>query len=51
MPNHSTIVPAESRGAVLGALLGVGNGIEAFPERWIKGLLNLPPEIGLEKGP
>lgn len=39
------------RGAVLGALLGAGNGIEAFPERWIKGLLNPPPEIGLEKGP
>ena len=39
------------RGAVLGALLGAGNGIQAFPERWIQGLLNPPPEIGSEKGP
>jgi ADP-ribosylglycohydrolase len=33
------------RGAVLGALLGAGNGVEAFPNRWIRGLLNPPPEI------
>ena len=25
------------RGAVLGALLGAANGVEAFPERWIRG--------------
>jgi ADP-ribosyl-[dinitrogen reductase] hydrolase len=33
------------RGAVLGALLGAANGIEALPERWIKGLQNPPPEL------
>jgi ADP-ribosylglycohydrolase len=33
------------RGAVLGALLGAEKGLEAFPRRWIKGLLNPPPEI------
>jgi ADP-ribosylglycohydrolase len=33
------------RGAVLGALLGAANGIEAFPERWIRGLRQPPPEI------
>jgi len=33
------------RGAVLGALLGAANGIEAFPERWIKGLRHPPPEL------
>ena len=33
------------RGAVLGALLGAANGIEAFPERWIRGLHNPPPEL------
>jgi ADP-ribosylglycohydrolase len=33
------------RGAVLGALLGAANGIEAFPERWIKGLRHTPPEF------
>jgi len=33
------------RGAVLGALLGAANGIEGFPERWIKGLHNPPPEL------
>lgn len=32
------------RGAVLGALLGAGNGIEAFPERWVRGLV-LPPPV------
>ena len=33
------------RGAVLGALLGAANGIEAFPGRWIKGLGHPPPEL------
>ncbi len=33
------------RGAVLGALLGAANGIEAFPERWIRGLRHPPPEL------
>lgn len=32
------------RGAVLGALLGAGNGVEAFPHRWIRGLV-LPPPV------
>ena len=33
------------RGAVLGALLGAANGMEAFPDRWIKGLRHPPPEL------
>jgi ADP-ribosylglycohydrolase len=33
------------RGAVLGALLGVQNGLENFPRRWVEGLLNPPPEL------
>jgi ADP-ribosyl-[dinitrogen reductase] hydrolase len=33
------------RGAVLGALLGAANGIEPFPERWIKGLRHPPTEL------
>ena len=33
------------RGAVLGALLGAGNGIESFPERWIVGLRHPPPDL------
>ena len=33
------------RGAVLGALLGAANGIESFPERWIRGLRHHPPEL------
>jgi ADP-ribosylglycohydrolase len=33
------------RGAVLGALLGAGNGMEAFPERWISRLFSPPPEL------
>jgi ADP-ribosylglycohydrolase len=33
------------RGAVLGALLGAANGMEALPERWIKGLRRPPPEL------
>ena len=34
------------RGAVLGALLGAANGIEAFPGLWIKGLCHAPPSLG-----
>jgi ADP-ribosyl-[dinitrogen reductase] hydrolase len=33
------------RGAVLGALLGAANGVEAFPDSWIAGLRNPPPEM------
>jgi hypothetical protein len=33
------------RGAVLGALLGAGNGIRALPESWIKGLRHPPPNL------
>jgi ADP-ribosylglycohydrolase len=36
------------RGAVLGALLGGANSIEAFPQRWIEGLLQPPPDLELE---
>jgi ADP-ribosylglycohydrolase len=32
------------RGALLGAILGAANGLEAIPERWVKGLLHPPPE-------
>ena len=35
------------RGAVLGALLGAANGLEAFPARWVKGLRQTPPDFGL----
>ena len=35
------------RGAVLGALLGAANGVEAFPSRWVKGLRLRPPELDL----
>jgi ADP-ribosyl-[dinitrogen reductase] hydrolase len=33
------------RGAVLGALLGAANGLEGFPQRWVTGLRNPPPEL------
>jgi ADP-ribosylglycohydrolase len=33
------------RGAVLGALLGAAHGKDAFPERWIRHLLDPPPEL------
>ncbi len=36
-----------ARGAVLGALLGASLGVEKFPERWIKGLLEPLPDLGL----
>jgi ADP-ribosylglycohydrolase len=35
------------RGAVLGALLGAENGMEAFPALWVKGLRHPPPELDL----
>jgi ADP-ribosyl-[dinitrogen reductase] hydrolase len=35
------------RGAVLGALLGAANGLEAFPTRWVKGLRHPPPDLDL----
>lgn len=35
------------RGAVLGALLGAANGLEAFPARWVKGLCHTPPDLDL----
>jgi ADP-ribosyl-[dinitrogen reductase] hydrolase len=35
------------RGAVLGALLGAANGLEAFPARWVKGLRHPPPDLDL----
>jgi len=35
------------RGAVLGALLGAENGLEAFPARWVKGLRHPPPDLDL----
>jgi ADP-ribosylglycohydrolase len=38
------------RGAVLGALLGAANGLEAFPSRWVKGLRHPPPDLDL-RGP
>jgi len=34
-----------ARGAILGALLGAANGLEAFPDRWVDGLLHPPEEI------
>ena len=33
------------RGVVLGAILGAANGVEAWPRRWIDGLLLPPPEL------
>ena len=33
------------RGALLGALLGAGNGLKGFPDRWIKGLRHPPLEL------
>jgi len=35
------------RGAVLGALLGAENGLDAFPSRWLRGLHQPPPELDL----
>ena len=36
------------RGAVLGALLGAQHGKKGFPQRWIEGLLDPPPELARE---
>jgi ADP-ribosyl-[dinitrogen reductase] hydrolase len=33
------------RGAVLGAIFGVANGMEGFPERWVQGLKEPPAEL------
>ena len=33
------------RGALLGALAGAAHGQDAFPRRWIRGLLEPPPDI------
>lgn len=33
------------RGAVLGALLGADRGLKAFPERWVSGLVDPPPDL------
>jgi ADP-ribosylglycohydrolase len=33
------------RGAVLGALFGAANGLEAFPRRWVRGLHHPPPDL------
>ena len=38
------------RGAVLGALLGAAGGLSCWPEKWLKGLLN-PPEMVLLNKP
>jgi ADP-ribosylglycohydrolase len=35
------------RGAVLGALLGAANGLEAFPARWVRDLRRPPPDLDL----
>ena len=34
-----------ARGAVLGALLGAAHGVEKFPDRWVDGLVDPPPDI------
>jgi ADP-ribosyl-[dinitrogen reductase] hydrolase len=33
------------RGAVLGAMLGAAHGIDYFPDRWIRGLKEPPPDL------
>jgi len=33
------------RGAVLGALLGAADGVEKFPDRWLKGLIEPLPDL------
>jgi ADP-ribosylglycohydrolase len=33
------------RGAVLGALLGAANGVEAFPKPWVDGLRHPPANL------
>jgi ADP-ribosylglycohydrolase len=34
-----------ARGAVLGALLGAAHGVDRFPHRWIKGIVDPPPDF------
>jgi ADP-ribosylglycohydrolase len=34
-----------ARGAVLGALLGAYHGVQGFPQRWIDGLVDPPPDF------
>ena len=34
-----------ARGAVLGSLLGAACGMESFPQRWVDGLLDPPPDL------
>ena len=36
-----------ARGSVLGALLGAAHGLEKFPDRWIRGLLEPLPDLKL----
>ena len=36
------------RGTVLGAIMGAANGIDAWPERWVNGLVNPPQELNLK---
>jgi hypothetical protein len=33
------------RGAVLGAMLGAAHGMDKFPDRWIRGLQQPPPDL------
>ncbi|MFC1839132.1 ADP-ribosylglycohydrolase family protein [Thermodesulfobacteriota bacterium] len=37
------------RGAVLGALLGTANGFDCWPERWVNGLIDPPPDLKMGK--
>jgi ADP-ribosylglycohydrolase len=34
-----------ARGSVLGALMGAAHGTRTFPDRWLEGLLESPPEL------
>jgi ADP-ribosylglycohydrolase len=36
-----------ARGAVLGALLGASHGIEKFPDRWVRGLVEALPDLNI----
>ena len=36
------------RGAVLGAVFGASEGCECWPGRWVKGLINPPPDLSSE---
>jgi ADP-ribosylglycohydrolase len=39
------------RGTVLGALLGAAQGLEAFPGRWIQGLVDPLPALARSEAP